>query len=308
MSLANDEKYQRYLQSREWAVLRNMVKQRCGGICERCRYHPMDAVHHLTYIRLYSELPEDLQAICNGCHNFTHGKSDQDPIHSAPTRLYDGTEVRSVYLAGTCQPNELYGEDGEDGEKNWRAEFTDAYFLGHKQYDIPEIVRGAIALPSGSRLDYLGPFIQYEHNCYQFGGHGACMDPREVHAAARRSIKRADLVFAWVDRLDCFGTFAEIGFAHGVGKRVIIRGPEEHPDLWFVYAMGEAEFSQSGPRDAFNQLFVPNPELAALNVFREMPQPEAQSPTDAVRALLAAGKAETDADLQAKYRKPRVKA
>jgi hypothetical protein len=79
MSLLKDEKYMLYLQSREWSVLRNGVKQRAGGMCERCKRRPMALVHHLTYIRLYHEKPEDLQGQCKGCHAFIHGKSDQDP-------------------------------------------------------------------------------------------------------------------------------------------------------------------------------------------------------------------------------------
>lgn len=73
------EKYGLYLCSREWCELREAVRARSGGICERCKRNPMDAAHHLTYVRKYAERLEDLQAICNGCHEFTHGKSDDDP-------------------------------------------------------------------------------------------------------------------------------------------------------------------------------------------------------------------------------------
>jgi len=73
------EKYQAYLCSREWAVKREAVRERCSGTCERCGVLPMNAVHHLTYARKYDEPLEDLQAICQPCHEFTHGKSDFDP-------------------------------------------------------------------------------------------------------------------------------------------------------------------------------------------------------------------------------------
>lgn len=74
------EKYNLYLCSREWAEKREAVRKRAGGICERCRIHPMTAVHHLTYARKYNELLEDLQANCGYCHQFTHGKTDHDPL------------------------------------------------------------------------------------------------------------------------------------------------------------------------------------------------------------------------------------
>lgn len=78
---AEDSKEKRnlYYCSREWGVLREAVRQRSGGVCERCNKNPMDACHHLTYERLYCEQLEDLQAICEGCHQFLHGKSEEDP-------------------------------------------------------------------------------------------------------------------------------------------------------------------------------------------------------------------------------------
>jgi hypothetical protein len=47
------ERYQRYLCGREWGVLKEAVRRRCRGICERCNHYPMDHVHHLTYARKY---------------------------------------------------------------------------------------------------------------------------------------------------------------------------------------------------------------------------------------------------------------
>jgi hypothetical protein len=73
------EKYQAYLCSRHWAEKRNAVFKRCGCICERCGVNAADHVHHLTYARKYDEQPGDLQALCRGCHDFTHGKSNCDP-------------------------------------------------------------------------------------------------------------------------------------------------------------------------------------------------------------------------------------
>lgn len=73
------QKYNAYLCSREWAVLKEQVRKRSGGKCERCKKNEMDACHHLTYERKYKEKLEDLQAICTPCHEFTHSKSDVDP-------------------------------------------------------------------------------------------------------------------------------------------------------------------------------------------------------------------------------------
>lgn len=79
--IADDrEKYAAYLCSREWAEKREAVRARSRGTCERCKRNPMDACHHLTYARKYDEQLDDLQAICNPCHEFTHGKRDVDPV------------------------------------------------------------------------------------------------------------------------------------------------------------------------------------------------------------------------------------
>jgi hypothetical protein len=71
------ERYQQYLCSREWGLLREAGRKRSGGICERCRHFPMSHVHHLVYIRKYNERLEDLRGLCEGCHEYIHGKQER---------------------------------------------------------------------------------------------------------------------------------------------------------------------------------------------------------------------------------------
>lgn len=73
------EKYQAYLCSPEWGRLRAAVHERAGGVCERCKIWPIDAVHHVTYARKFREELEDLAGECKWCHEFTHGKGKWDP-------------------------------------------------------------------------------------------------------------------------------------------------------------------------------------------------------------------------------------
>jgi hypothetical protein len=81
-SISDDrEKYAAYLCSREWSKKKEAVHARAGEKCERCKVLPIAAVHHLTYARKYAEPLEDLQAICQPCHEFTHGKDWLDPLH-----------------------------------------------------------------------------------------------------------------------------------------------------------------------------------------------------------------------------------
>lgn len=71
--------YQRYLASREWAVLREEVRRRSRNRCESCFLLPQQAVHHLTYERIGHENINDLMAVCNPCHEYLSGKSNEDP-------------------------------------------------------------------------------------------------------------------------------------------------------------------------------------------------------------------------------------
>jgi hypothetical protein len=80
--IMNNEERHEYYASREWGLKRKAVRQRSGGLCERCKQHPATAVHHLTYIRLGHELLTDLQHVCDGCHDFLGGHSDYDPAAS----------------------------------------------------------------------------------------------------------------------------------------------------------------------------------------------------------------------------------
>jgi hypothetical protein len=70
--------YHRHLASREWALLKIQVRERSGGLCERCGAK-QQATHHLTYERLGHERLEDLLGVCNPCHEYLSGKGELDP-------------------------------------------------------------------------------------------------------------------------------------------------------------------------------------------------------------------------------------
>lgn len=103
--------YHAYLASREWALLREAVRERSGGICERCGQNPQDAVHHLTYARVGHEDLEDLQAICNPCHQYLSGTADVDPangfcrLQSLALDALDQTIAQSLYRL-SADPND----------------------------------------------------------------------------------------------------------------------------------------------------------------------------------------------------------
>lgn len=91
--------YKKYLASREWALKREAVRKRSGNKCERCGLNPQEAVHHLTYTNVGNEPLEDLQAVCNPCHEFLSGKSDIDPKpYKYPAE--EAAEEWEAYVAG----------------------------------------------------------------------------------------------------------------------------------------------------------------------------------------------------------------
>lgn len=72
--------YKEYLASREWAALRQQVRARSNGGCERCKVGKHESTHHVTYERVGREKLDDLLAVCNACHEFLSAKSDYDPV------------------------------------------------------------------------------------------------------------------------------------------------------------------------------------------------------------------------------------
>lgn len=66
-----------------------------------------------------------------------------------------------------------------------------------------------------------------------------------VFGVCQVAILRSDIVIAYIDAHDCYGTIAEIGYAYGKGKQIYIFGPEMYDDMWFVYQMSTHGFIQS---------------------------------------------------------------
>lgn len=256
------ERYHRYLCSREWSVLKEQVKKRSGGICERCRFHRSNAVHHLTYIRKYREQLEDLQDICNPCHEFTHGKRARDPIFDAPPKI-GGLAIESVYLAGKF-----------NRVKDWRAEIMPRWKAGTGAGS--DAFPATVPHPDGVReMKYAGPFWRdLGHGTGGKGphlqadtdvnGHGygpyRVEDPAEVVGACLAGIGKSDLFFAWIDSREAWGTVAEIGFAHACHDLItVVAMPRDDRELWFPCRMASRFIIASNAGEAWRWLWE-NPE------------------------------------------------
>lgn len=243
------EKYQAYLCSREWSKIRERVRSRSGGVCERCLTNEMDHVHHLTYERKYQERMEDLQAICKPCHDFTHAKSDFDPMRTRPV-FVAGRAVRSFYLAGkiTRSPwrDEIVGGwSYQNHSRNYRRSgVSDSD--GEEWLPVPSASESV----DGVFLDYLGPWwcaedtgghsslsdsdSPHAYGRVQYDNHGCeigvCEDQvasarNTIRSLIRKAVEESDLVFAWIESNDCLGTMLEIGMASSMGIPVVVASP-----------------------------------------------------------------------------------
>ena len=67
--------YYEYLVSPWWTARKAAVIRYRGYRCQRCGLKPSNGLqlHHRTYVRLFRELPEDLELLCVDCHRREHG-------------------------------------------------------------------------------------------------------------------------------------------------------------------------------------------------------------------------------------------
>lgn len=74
------QNYFTYLRSAKWFNFKKQLIAERGHRCEKCGATPksLDG-HHLTYARLFNEIPEDIQLLCRPCHNAIHEAEKSKP-------------------------------------------------------------------------------------------------------------------------------------------------------------------------------------------------------------------------------------
>jgi hypothetical protein len=241
------EKYQAYLCSREWGLKKEAVRKRCGGICERCCVNAMDHVHHLTYARKYNELLEELRALCKPCHDFTHGKSHYDPAINGRVNVA-GRLVRYFYLAGKITGNNWRDEIVQGWSEENHSPHNHHAMFAYSECLLWAIAPGAAKARNGVMLSYTGPWWSPDlggHSSSSWFGspHAYLSNPQdedgeevkvptpalfsEIRRNIDNAISQADLIFAWIDSADCFGTLVELGIAAASKKAIIVAFSEE---------------------------------------------------------------------------------
>lgn len=64
--------YREYLGTDDWSERRKSVIRRAGFRCQVCASEGRLHVHHRTYVNRGNERPEDMIALCAGCHELFH--------------------------------------------------------------------------------------------------------------------------------------------------------------------------------------------------------------------------------------------
>ena len=127
---------------------------------------------------------------------------------------------------------------------------------------------------------YTGPFwVDLMGHCS--GGHitgSGEKNKKIVYSRCLSQIDKSDIVFAWIDTMDCYGTLAEIGYAKAKGKTIWIgideklNTPDEDSDrlsdqLWFAKEMASVVNVSENALDAYmkiDALSVEQIKVAAL--------------------------------------------
>lgn len=220
-----------YYQSPAWAAKRNERLKIDGYRCAKCGFTRALEVHHINYERVFREdVSRDLITLCKKCH----GEIEAQKKIINPLQI--PVEHHSIYLAGKIKPND------------WRNRFYNYRCIGYEDSD--KIAEGW-TINANNFLTITGPFfLSCDHGCYHGDGQhgvgakdGGCTGDsftrNEVLKICKSQIDIAEIVFAYIDCRDCYGTIAEIGYAHAVGKDIIIffSDAKLKEEMWFVDIM-----------------------------------------------------------------------
>lgn len=174
----------------------------------------------------------------------------------------DKTWPLAIYLAGKIEKNcwrralvpavrEAFAEgECNTGDRGWPMKWP---ILNESIFDVHS---------------YTGPFfMSCDHGCFHgddahglgansIAHHNDAGRPAEVTRLCFDAIDRSDVVFAWIDAHDCYGTIAELGYARAKGKHVWVAGKRHYRDMWFVTSMADecCIYDWATPERALRQL------------------------------------------------------
>lgn len=112
------KKYQEYLKSPEWKIIRKAARDRDEGKCEFCN-GPPDHVHHVRYPKSKeADHIDNLVVACSLCHDMTHGIKSLEK------------QTRSGIIKDNLEKLELLTNlDDDDARQTLQSVLTYLYFI-----------------------------------------------------------------------------------------------------------------------------------------------------------------------------------
>lgn len=109
--------YKEYIQSLAWYSKREAALARAERKCQKCGAMgvPLE-VHHLTYVRLYDEAPEDLMVVCVPCHDKEEQAKD---VQRSVTRAQNYERAKFNGWASRRYGDDWEGRDPEQLEREY---------------------------------------------------------------------------------------------------------------------------------------------------------------------------------------------
>ena len=98
--MAEPPHYRAYLAGDRWRERRALALKAARYKCDRCGKHGRRGgaglqVHHLSYDRLGSELPEDLEVLCDYCHRARHSRLSRRERHRISAAAGEAERMRA---------------------------------------------------------------------------------------------------------------------------------------------------------------------------------------------------------------------
>jgi hypothetical protein len=153
-----------------------------------------------------------------------------------------------IYLAGKIS--------GHDWRHDVVAGLDEALYQIRRYWDRQRwpILRDAVT----GGFDYVGPYFcpgDAGHLRHGFYYHEST-EQGLIYAFCKEAIRRADLIFVWIDELHCYGTVKEIAWAEALGKpvHVAIKRGFKVDDLWFALEEATSQYICDHPAQVLSTL------------------------------------------------------
>lgn len=141
---------------------------------------------------------------------------------------------------------------GKISHRDWRQQIVDIRngVMYQGDYNVSKIKN--LKLSYNNDIDIVGPFfLSCDHSCYHGeNNHGLGINcpngcygentftEKQVNYICLSQIRRADVVFAYIDDTTCYGSLFELGYAKALNKPIFIlynlKNRDLLKDMWFI--------------------------------------------------------------------------